>query len=671
LSYVPSTSRNDEPIAFQDHITRTGNGTASGRPYPLSYDLSYVVTAQDIFGSWSDWETVAFTSPIEGPQAPAVVSVQLDNSGRLVVDFSWDWADRSPAFIELSGAWLDQPGNVLASARIDFGGQDQGQTGADIVPLSIEKAPTSWGAPQDKDEPGLRLYRWTAQVPLSFDGARWREFGVWARGQQHLHRLEFGGNTSWNTSPWTAPVATRVWAIVQLDPPFVEPPEAPFWASLPDAAGVSRFTLNWPAVPNAEGYLVYEATETALLSANDMGSPDTAVPYHVRLATLRGADIVGKQRTFRRLNEEPVTEARYEVTLPRGSRVIHFFAITTMSANKIEGHWPNDNRMFVAVAVPRVSQSPLPGISAAPAPGAPQQVAVKIELSGGSGGRVELYRTDVKDAAEDVGSMGPPIASLNAPGGIVQFTDAGVTPGWYPHHYRAVAWSARDDLLGLVEARSAASPAVSILVPPADVPEIDNIRTNEPYSTATHSLIAWTCQAPRRRTPVGPHVFVLEAQSSEDAIAYYRIEQALDATIPVESLDVPGPGAAEIYAIDDGTFWHYRAWAPRQGNMEFFLTLKIIDPLGRIARKIISVGPLDPDQEWVTIPPWPDLEHVEHGDDMGIDILSAHDLGLRVHYEYTQQEPGYDHEQVVSISPPAGTVVAAGTIVTVTLNLLG
>ncbi|RWP30699.1 PASTA domain-containing protein [Mesorhizobium sp.] len=673
LSYVPSASRDDEPIFFNDHIFRTGDGTASGSPYPLDYSVTYVVAGQDIFGRWSDWEQVAFTSPMEGPQGPSVVSVQLDNNnGVLTVEFSWDWANRSPEFVELSGAWVDDPGNVLTSARIDFEGQDQGQTGANIVPLSTEKKPSNWGSEQDKLEPGIRLYRWTTTAPLSFNGARWREFGVQARGQRRLHHLEFGGNTTWNTSPWSTPVVTRVWENVQLDPPFVEPPEAPFWASLPDAAGVSRFTLGWPSVPNAAGYIVYEATETALLSANNMTGPDTAVAHYVRLGALRNADIRGVQRTFRRLTEEPVTQTSYEVTLPRGSRVIHFFAITTMSSNKLEGHWPNDNQMFVAVAVPRLNVPPTPGISVATATGAPQQVAVTIDLNGGAGSRIELYRTNVANAAKEVGSMGPAIGSLNAAGGTALFTDTGATPGWYPHHYRAVAWSGRDDLLGLVEARSAASQAVSILVPPPAAPGIGYLGANEPYSTATECLIAWNSYAPRRRTLVGPHITVIEVRSGEDTIVSQRIERELESTTRIESLlEMPGPSTDRIFAFQDGNLWHYRAWIPRTADEEFFLTVKVIDPLGRIARKTIAVGPLAPNQQWITIPPWPDKEHVEYGDDMGLEILGAHHLGLRVVYEYARFEPGYEHEQVVSISPPAGTVVAAGSTVTILINLLG
>ena len=111
--------------------------------------------------------------------------------------------------------------------------------------------------------------------------------------------------------------------------------------------------------------------------------------------------------------------------------------------------------------------------------------------------------------------------------------------------------------------------AVSILVPP-DAPEIGYVSGNEPYSTATDSLIAWNSRAPRRRTPVGPHIFVLEAQYDEDTTVYYRIERELEATIPVQlSLEIPGPGATGIYAIDGGNIWHYRAWVPRRGTMSF------------------------------------------------------------------------------------------------------
>ena len=73
----------------------------------------------------------------------------------------------------------------------------------------------------------------------------------------------------------------------------------------------------------------------------------------------------------------------------------------------------------------------------------------------------------------------------------------------------------------------------------------------------------------------------------------------------------------------------------------------------------------------VTIPNWTTKEEVENGDEMGVAYLGAAALGLTVNYIFDQRRPGYDHEQVISIDPPAGTLVARGSTITVTINLEG
>ncbi len=73
----------------------------------------------------------------------------------------------------------------------------------------------------------------------------------------------------------------------------------------------------------------------------------------------------------------------------------------------------------------------------------------------------------------------------------------------------------------------------------------------------------------------------------------------------------------------------------------------------------------------VTIPAWINKEEVENGDDMGIVRPSAAELGILVIFEFTQQQPGFGQEDVVSIDPPAGTLIPRGRTVKVTLNLLG
>jgi len=71
------------------------------------------------------------------------------------------------------------------------------------------------------------------------------------------------------------------------------------------------------------------------------------------------------------------------------------------------------------------------------------------------------------------------------------------------------------------------------------------------------------------------------------------------------------------------------------------------------------------------IPQWRTKEEIENGDEMGIAVRSAADLNLVVEFIILQREPGFGHEDVVSIDPPAGTLVAKGSTVKVTLNLEG
>lgn len=73
----------------------------------------------------------------------------------------------------------------------------------------------------------------------------------------------------------------------------------------------------------------------------------------------------------------------------------------------------------------------------------------------------------------------------------------------------------------------------------------------------------------------------------------------------------------------------------------------------------------------VVIPNWQTKEEIEEGDDMGMVSLSASELGLNVVFSFIQRAPGFVHEQVISISPPAGSLVARGASVAVEINLEG
>lgn len=683
LTFTPGAVDESIPIEFLDHVPRsvTVQNPPSTIVAPLGFDVIYVVAAQDLFGRWSDWSEVAYSAAKDEPAAPTVVSVALTEAGALTVDFTWDWSDRSPEFVELVGAFADPPGAEAARTRATFAGKDQADAaGADVVPLDQNRAPTGWGALQDRpgSAPEVRFYRWTVAVPVAFvDGQRWRDFGVRARGQAHVHQTYIAGLlVSQFGGAWT----TRVWNPAPPPAPLIE---APRWASLPDAAGVGRFVISWPSVPFAEGYVIYEATETALLGAFGRPAIDIEAPFTARMETLRELDFAGApdvvRSAFRRLTSGFVPQAagvvRHEASLPRGSRVIHLFAVLAVGLNRIESEWPHDWRAFVPVAVPRleVSRAPVLAVDPADEPG-------RIRVRVGDvipGGAVELRRIRSAEPPADFDGMGPPLPPLGAPDadGEVVFLDGGISPGWRPIWYRAAvrAPDRLDD--GVIGGRSEASAAARILLFPEGAPGVAELCVNESTSTANESLISWSTTAPLEETPLGPHRVILEVLDTAGG-DLHRARHMLDAVpvavSPADLPKVPAPGEEHgigALAVPPGV--RFYAWIPRPSGQTVRLTVKVVDPLGRIGRATADVPPLGPEVAMVQIPPWATKTEVLEGDDMGMAVFSAESLGLVVEFVYDQRAPGYDHEQVMSIAPPAGTTVPAGSTVVVTVNLEG
>jgi hypothetical protein len=591
LPFVASKPPHEQPVQFTDQRRRetTANGELVGDP--MAYEHVYGVAAQDVFGRWSPWSTVAFEADAEAPQTPSILAVALDGSGVLTVDFGWDWSDRTPELVELTAAYSHDPGSPVLSAVARFGGDaEPSVTGAEIVPLDHAREPlVSWGAAQDPDpsEPGTRYYRLTAEVFLDFGGERWRELEVRACGQCHLHERFIPG---WNIGPFGPPSRTRVYDPGPPRPPAV--PEAPQWASLPDAAGVSRARLSWPGDPHVAGYALYEATETSLLAALGLPGPDPARSLVDRLATLRGQDLPRHRSAFRRVQKELIPPgAPYEVSLPRGSTVLHLYAVTAVSRNQVESAWPSSGQGFIAVAAPRLAVPSAPILEAfedtdPETIGPPPVVQVRVRAAGGPAVElIELYRIADDGLAADVDTMGAPIVALA--GAQATFFDH-VGYGWHRVWYRAVAWSVRDDLQGVVEARSRPSAPVSVLIPPPGAPRVTDLRVNEPGSTATDALISWTTSAPIGGTAIGAHAVVAEARANAGAPASSRTEAQLDALPAVASaaeLPAPDPAAPRIVRVGPAGAFRLYAWLPRPAaGQAFAATVKVIDPLGRVGR---------------------------------------------------------------------------------------
>jgi len=505
------------------------------------------------------------------------------------VDFSWDWTTRRPEFMELRGAYRDDPNQSVFSLQFRFVLGDDRPTPVpdNVIPLNQAREEVmNWGNQQDAgdefDHPRVRSYRLTTPIDFEWTNGRSREFQVEARGQCHAHA---NISPNFNVSPFGSPVSTTVYDPRPLSAPTLvlpEPPEAPLWASLPDAAGVSRIVLTWQKVRGAQGYVLYEATESSLLQ---LGTPtDTSKPLTERLAALRDLNLKAQRLSFQRVNQELIkgqgNQISHEVTLPHGSRVIHIYAVTAMTENQIESDWQESSQIYFAVAAPRlgVPSPPTLEVNAMPDEVPPR---VELKLRGGSGvktSRFEIYRTRREDLAKRLDKMGPPIPFNDAIGEAATLHDE-LTPGWVRVWYRAVAWSADDPLQGIVAARSLPSPAVSVLLLPTAPPTILDIRVNEAGSTETEALVSWKSDVPLALSPLGYHEAVVQGQSALGAIA---IHQRLDQIKTVSSTDglPPMPPAGEIVLLDEGNSFRFLARVPRVASEAFLnLTLKMIDPL--------------------------------------------------------------------------------------------
>ncbi|CAN7648517.1 hypothetical protein LJR016_005055 [Devosia sp. LjRoot16] len=465
--YVPLAAGlapgNDKLMAV-DRIPRRQTSGAPG--------YHYQIAVGDIFGRWADIaaETIV-ASPPETPCAPELRSVQLGSDGSLVVEFSWDWKERSPKFIELSGAFRDGLGSGVFGAAFKFeeGAQEPAPVaGVELTALSPLFVPCAFGAEQDAalGSSGTRFYRARTVLDLEFFGVTRRWYEVVGRGQAFMHARELVG---FNISPWSAPKSVEV-----IDPepppvPALAASEVPLWASLPDPSGISRVHLSWAPAQGAAGYAVYEASETALLIRLDQPSRETTASLLDRLRVLRGADLAGApcRTAFRRVNVDLIdaTQTSYELELPKGSKVLHLITVVAIGHNNIESAWPATSEGCLAYAVPRLRPPAAPSLEARLEDG-----KVKLRVEAGAddiGGRISIHRLIGGEGQPEIGWMErllPAPVEINAAVTLLEDTPP-PRPEQHRLWYRAVAWSKEDGGKAILSSASAPSAAVGVLVP--------------------------------------------------------------------------------------------------------------------------------------------------------------------------------------------------------------
>jgi hypothetical protein len=334
------------------------------------------------------------------------------------------------------------------------------------------------------------------------------------------------------------------------------------------------------------------------------------------------------------VNATPVADTSLSVTLPRGTKDIHLFVVLGLSAGQVESAWPDagdpDRRKRpIAYAAPHVSSPNPPTIEvvrrtdSSVTPAAYQAAFRLAARPGVTASRIDLYRTRVAEAAIDIDTMGPPIASITGSTATITVTPTvssntgesqplgridgidSVVGSWRPVYYRAVAWAADDPARGQYGGRSQPSTIRQVLVPPAGDPDLAPLAVTTPVGGTPLVRIDTSTAAPVAPTPLGPHRISAEAivthtdGSSEPLFRYPDVPAP--GAAPDDALDgcpqaAPAAGASGLWrdAPSGATTALHLQLARAAYADQLAVRVRLTDPLGRLTERVVTVPPGSP-----------------------------------------------------------------------------
>ncbi len=581
--------------------------TMPEEPLPVSGTsvTTYAAAPLDVHGRWGPWVLTTHALGADAVQKPVLNDVRIDlptplptsvppggpvvPAATLTVDVSWDWADRTPDRIEVSGRFvpLGPPPVSVSGCQVDstgpvgafavtigfdaFGAPEvrvptappPPPTGsvpvaqsASVVELADPQSPPGTGPPPGSAASQVRRYRLTLPVRLSFAAAGQLAYAVSARAAESVRPGELSGPTD--------PRATTVSDPFPAPPPVL-PPVTVLWTAQPDAAGRARTVLSWPAVPGASGYIVWEATETALYDAVAGIAPPTGQTIRARASDLKTrilADQAKSLATFSRLNERPQTATSVELELPGSADTLYVYRLSSITPHNIESARSSD---VVMVGVPRLERPGTPHLEARIDSGTGQVELIVVPGTGLPPDRLAVHRVRTPLLAEVVDTMGPPrstvsvtsLAPVTVPGlggappqSGVRLTDT-VAPDWRPYVYRVVALGRDVPADGIRSGRSDPSGAVAVVVPPPLPPTLTGLTVARNGSA---TLVTFRTDLPSRPTPAGPAslvVAVVDTAGVRTTLA--DLDPATVPEAPALALpSAPGPVAATRRAPASG-----------------------------------------------------------------------------------------------------------------------
>ena len=497
-------------ITFTDPVSEV--------PITGTRQTNYLVAAGDVFGRWAAWSRTTYTAQAPPIQVPGLHSVTstLDAAtavvrkvtGTLVIEFSWDWTDRSVSLIEFHGRFYT-PSATPPAFAINLQIDSTAAAGAALIVgfdnlrnpsvTSAHDATVEIVTPVPADE--TRRYRLTIrQFKADFSAQSKLDYAVFARAEEKIRPGER-----------SAPAGPRTTIIFDPLPPDVPPITADLrWTALPDAANFARGVLTWPSDPHALGYVVWEATEAALRHAIDPALPVPAAEVSLNDRALELATLLATEEArtvssiaFSRVNTSPLPTNKIEVVLPGGSSTLYAYRVSSVSAANQESEKSDGVAWF---AVPRRIKPGQPALSVRPVAGGFEITVTPAPGPAPAG--YNVFRVRNSALLADPGLKGPPKIAANDPGWqdvAIGATTArrivdNLAESWMPYYYQAVAIGQENLAAGEYAGESAPSTTIKAFLPPPGAPVVTLLSS---ASNADNRLLVFQTNIPAKPTDLG------------------------------------------------------------------------------------------------------------------------------------------------------------------------
>ncbi len=595
--FIPAKNPNQDVI---HEISANYIDRLNKNPFIGSRTVKYLKIATDIFGRWSNWVEANYNLPSTGPHMPAILNTEfkLDLASAvgksapasLEIEVAWDWEDRSPSTIEIVGKFFNpssSPGAIAPPGLQKINGLGFGtsvkltfnNSGINQIPTTITGVTVKKKAPEASDGQTRKYLVSVKGMRVDFTTVDRVAYAVFARASEKVNAALLS-----NYSP---PKTTKVNNPFPAAIPSVLPDI--YWTSLPDATGYARYELNFPNVPGAQGYVIYEATELGLRDA--LGLPELLTTDIIARANdlLGNANNPRAKDAFIRKNRDILPAPRTTVNLPAVASGFYIYCITSITSEQIESEM--SGWLIVAVSQRMIPAPPILEVN--PVAGGLQ---VEIEPYGNLVSRsIELYRTRSELLVTNINIMGNPVAYDSDP--RWEKLDAGrnpmtssddvpnyyrlldnAEPSWLPYYYRAAAFGEHDPVNGLIKGRSKSSNLVKVSLLPPDPPDLINLTVAK---TGSHLRLRFESRAERWISPLGVHK--LRVLTVDRTATEFNEVQILETTLAlIEMKTSSGITLLEFYrtSIDNERRWTYEGYIPSTTHE---IILRLIDPKGRIS----------------------------------------------------------------------------------------